>query len=203
MTTKKGTTKTAAAKKAPAKRRKTTKRTSKKAAPKRGRRSKLTPTLQASIEQHIIDRVPPVVAAQCEGISERTYHTWMARGRRHEDSDEEVPKEDRPFVAFFAAVTRARALAEARALQSVRGSIDKHGNEQHGTWWLERAHPERWGHKVTVELREQALDHVIARLREGLDPTTFQRCMAVLSGERSGEGTRGGEEEQEAPLPLH
>ena len=169
---------------------------------KRGGRSKLTDAMRDAIVAHIEKSLHPEVAAQCEGISTRSYFGWMARGRAAFEADEDgegFEESEVPFFAFFTAVTRAVAMAEANTLEGVRSAIDVTGNDINGKWLLERKHPERWGNKITIELRDQATTHVIERLRQGLDSETFRRCVAVLSGT----GSDDARDEEEAPLPLH
>lgn len=184
--------------------------TKKKAKPKRGRPSLLTDERRDAIVQHIEESLHPEVAAQCEGISPRTFMLWMARGKaafEQDENGEDFDESDVPYFAFYAAVTRAKALAEKNTLNDVRSALDTTGNALNAKFLLERRFGERWGNKLTVDVRDQAAEHVIELLREGYlrsgqDTATFEECLGFLCG-TSGSSESEADHEDEGPLPLH
>jgi hypothetical protein len=96
-------------------------------------------------------------------------------------------EEEGAYRDFFDSVTRAEAEFEAGELERVRNSFDKDGNPAHARWLLERRQRERWGQSIDVRVRDEAVDQVLARLRAGLDPETYARCVGVLvAGEGEG-----------------
>jgi transposase len=143
-----------------------------------GRPSKLTPELADAIVTRIRDGNFPEVAAQCEGIHRSTYYGWMQRGEAEEEG---------AYRDFFDSVARAEAEFEAGELERVRKSFDKDGNPAHARWLLERRQRERWGQSIDVRVRNDAIDAVLGRLRAGLDPATFARCLELLA-DGEGEG---------------
>lgn len=104
---------------------------------KKGRRTKLTPQLQAEICHLIAAGNLYCVAAVANGIHRTTFFNWMNKGRN----------EDEPtvFRDFFDAVERASAEAECANVFIVRMAAEK--DWRASAWWLERRHPLRWGRK--------------------------------------------------------
>jgi transposase len=143
-----------------------------------GRPSKLTPALAAAIAERVRNGNFPDVAAQCEGVGKSTFYAWMSRGQAETEG---------PFRDFAESVTRAEAEFESTQLDAVRVAVDRDGNKANAKWLLERRQRDRWGQSIDVRVQSEAVDRVLARLREGLDPEAYARCLDVLDSDE-GEG---------------
>jgi transposase len=75
------------------------------------------------------------------GIGEATYHQWMAKGR---DGRE-------PYTEFVERMDKARARAVLDNLAIIRTAA-QNGQWQAAAWFLERAYPQQWGRRTTVEV---------------------------------------------------
>lgn len=144
--------------------------------------------LNAALTKRITRRIErgnyPETAAEAEGIPARTFWEWMRQGR---DGRE-------PYIAFVAAVDRARARAEADLVEVIRkGDTKTRKVARAAGWLLERTRSKRFGavirHRVEDEL-ERMLD-VAARV---LAPGDFRRlCEALAAADREAEtGEVGG-----------
>jgi len=96
---------------------------------------------------------PACVAA---GISERTGHAWLSRGRRDEQLLESSSKAvllDESFLHFLQSIRTAEATLEIEILAMWRKHCEK------SAWacmkFLERRFPQRWGKHTTAPYREQ------------------------------------------------
>lgn len=140
-----------------------------------GRPTKLTPELHAVIVASIEGGNYAETAAALAGIHRDTFYGWMERGRRGEQ----------PFADFSDAVTRARAKAEADAVETVRaGMADPKTGAERAQWYLERTAPDRFARrdKVIVEnLVNEELTAAMARLRERLPSEVFQQVIDALA----------------------
>lgn len=114
-------------------------------------------------------------AAEYNDISERTYHEWVKRGREAiehaEKTDTEVPYDERPFAEFAAAVRPARIAGAAVHLANLRTlALDERTSDsarvRASTWILERAYPETYSRRDTVELTGPT--------GEGAEPITIE-----------------------------
>jgi hypothetical protein len=94
-------------------------------------------------------------------------------------------EESGAYRDFFDLVTRAEAEFEDATLAQVRSAVDQQGNAKNAAWLLERRNRERWGQSIDVRVRNEAIDAVLGRLRAGLDPAAYARCMELLA---TGEG---------------
>lgn len=81
-------------------------------------------------------------AAASAGLSERSVYRWLERGRAE---DEQETHGD--YWHIWHAIETARFIAEDRALASIRTAIGS-GSWRAAAWWLERAHPTRWGRQA-------------------------------------------------------
>jgi hypothetical protein len=81
---------------------------------KRGRRTKLTPTLQRRLCKIIA--MPCTIRSACEatGTGEATFFEWLSRGEKGEQ----------PFAEFTEAVMRARGDGKTKILRSIWDSDD-------------------------------------------------------------------------------
>lgn len=100
-----------------------------------GRPTKLTPALQREIVRHLKRGNYREPVARFVGITERTFHGWMARGQAATEG---------VYHAFFQAVMKAEEEAEVLAVARVKN--------KHPEWWLERKYPERWARRGLIEL---------------------------------------------------
>jgi len=138
-----------------------------------GRVPKLTPAVQTAICNAVQVGVPVTQAAQLVGVGRSTVLLWLQRGDPHHSA---WPKAI--YTEFLDAVTRAKAIDEARRLarleQAGRGGAVIHEKiTQYGdgrivtertyappewrcdTWYLEHAFPDRWGRRVQADLSLQ------------------------------------------------
>lgn len=109
--------------------------------------SKLTPERHAKIVKDLADGAYAKVAALANGVNDRTYRDWMARGRdaaRYEYGGAVDPA-DQPYVNFHDAVKEAEAKAEMLAIGRIQKAAET--TWQAAAWYLERKHSDRWGRK--------------------------------------------------------
>ncbi len=138
---------------------------------------------------HVRRGVTPYVAAELEGVPRSTHYDWMRWGKEGHE----------PYLAYSETV--ARAVAEWRATLETQVSDHAVTLSNSGTvdtktaqFILERRFKEDYGRTLQLEANANAVREIIARLREGLDPSTFQRVLGILdpegSAEPENEGTR-------------
>lgn len=140
------------------------------------------PAITEAFVEAFKECLPIGTACELAGVSRPTYHAWMAAGEEGAQ----------PYADFLAAVRRARAEGEQQRLKQVREGVNGSGipDWRANAWILERRYPDKYGASVTVrKAEENALELIIDRLREGLDPETFARCLVVIVGEGGEEGT--------------
>jgi len=122
---------------------------------KRGRPSLCNPDRTATIAR--LMRAGNYFDCACEfaGISERTGHRWLKRGREAleaaGDDLEAVPEEEKPYVEFWRATREARRTAEARNVAIIQDAAKS--DWRAAAWWLEKALQQTWGEK------RQKLEH--------------------------------------------
>jgi len=150
-----------------------------------GRPTKLTPVLSKDIVRLIAEGNYISTACQANGISSNTYDNWLNWGEEGRE----------PYLAFFIAIKRAEAEAEARRVARVEaagiggnlvrkktittkdGSVIEDEQFAQPQWLadmthLERRHPDRWGRKdrTRVDINERksiTITHVEIVLNEG------------------------------------
>ena len=119
---------------------------------------KLTPEVIAGFRQIILEGNFRAVAAKRLGIGQRTFHRWMALGKKYPDG---------VYGRLRQAVLEAEAAAERLAVRGVL--LAGHTEDaRHLEWWLERKYPERWG-RGRGEL--VALTREVAELRKMIGAT--------------------------------
>lgn len=158
------------------------------------------PGLTERIAGRVRGGAHPFSAAGAEGVPERTFSRWMARGESEAEQEDETP-----YARLWLAVTRARSEAVASSEAELHDPLpcgedgradNTRVNAKHK--WLAANEPERWGQKIDVRVRSEAVEHVLDRLRTGLDPATYERVLECLAhGE--GPGTAG----EDAQERLH
>lgn len=135
--------------------------------------------------------LPVATACELAGISEATYYGWMSAGEEGVE----------PYSDFFETVTQARARGEQGMVDVLHlAALQKTDAEGNATgavdwkaaaWLLERRFPDRYGQGAMArKAEEKALGVLLERLREGLDPATWARCLAILADE-DGAGSSG------------
>jgi len=95
-----------------------------------------------------------------EGIHKDTFYDWLHRGERGWETDIKGG-----YVEFSDAVKKAVAIVETLTVADLRKGPQ---NWQSKAWWLERRHPDRWGNRQKMPVRDlknySALaDRVLAR----------------------------------------
>lgn len=116
---------------------------------KHGRRTKLTPEMQANIVKLIKAGNYVETACNAVGISDVTYYNWLNRG----DDGEE------PYLSFFKAIKKAEAMGETISIGIItKASLE---NWQAAAWRLERRNFQKWGRKAQVDVSVKDLDKQI------------------------------------------
>jgi len=123
-----------------------------------GRKSKLTPEMQAKIVSYLQGGTYIETAAAAAGIGKRTLFRWL-KNATEKGCD---PK----YKAFADAVEKAQAAANLRDVTLISHAAKK--DWRAAAWRLERRHPKRWGtvqrHEVSgpdgkaVEVKSKPMD---------------------------------------------
>lgn len=134
------------------------------------RPTKLTPDVHAKIVGLLRAGNYVETAAAAAGVDARNVRRWLARGARGEE----------PFAQFARDVDAAQGEAEARDVIML-GKAAESGEWRAAAFRLERRHPERWGQRIEMRVKEQAVEQVLDVLRTRLDPETYERVLAALA----------------------
>jgi transposase len=102
--------------------------------------SKFTKARRRAIIESLRAGNHPRVAAQVNGVAERTLQEWLQKGR----TDGAEPR----YRQFVADVEEAEAFAEAESLGKWRASDDWRAHME----YLARKHPERWAKRQNVDV---------------------------------------------------
>lgn len=131
-----------------------------------GRPSRLTPDIQATIIDALLEGAYVETAAQAAGVPVRTLYRWLekaddleATALEHWTSDDEptlndlyelLNPADWAYVDFRHAMKSAEAAGELELLRLVKGG---HGRQPWQAYMtvLERKHPARWGRRLEVK----------------------------------------------------
>jgi len=111
-----------------------------------GRKSMLSPELQAQFLQMLRAGNYIEIATRAVGISRQTFYEWMERGKS------DAP-DDAQYRELREAVAVARAEGEVRAVAHIASAARE--NWQAAAWLLERQYPDRWG-RASVRTRDEA-----------------------------------------------
>jgi hypothetical protein len=103
---------------------------------KRGRPSKLSPTIQETVCKFIAQGNYVSVACAAAGISPDALSDWRKRGASGEE----------PYAAFVAALEAAEIEAETRMVNIITSSAPE--DWRAAAHWLGRARPARWSRSV-------------------------------------------------------
>ncbi len=114
--------------------------------PRRGR-----PPGTGKLDEAMIERICTAIAAgnylktaaALAGVSPGTASAWITMGKR--DDSPEI------YRLFASEVQKARAIAEARAVQHIMRAAGE-GQWTGSAWYLERTNPDEWGKKERVEV---------------------------------------------------
>ena len=114
-----------------------------------GRPPKLTPEVQAKIEQALRAGNYREVAARFAGVSSPTLKAWYAEGKKQSDKGRSSK-----FKDFYAAVNKAEADAETLVVGRLMAAAAHDVKAM--AFWLERKHSQRWGRKDTLNAKVDA-----------------------------------------------
>ncbi|MCY0923561.1 MULTISPECIES: hypothetical protein [unclassified Streptomyces] len=116
-----------------------------------GRPTKLTPKRADHIVKVARAGLTVRLTAHYAGVSERTYMTWMARGRTateaREDGEPAYPV-DTPYVRLYERVSEARAHLALKALLQLEKRADE-GDTRAIIWKLDRLYRDDYGQQGT------------------------------------------------------
>lgn len=153
------------------------------------------PDLTERIAERVRTGSTPHEAAGAEGVPGRTFSRWLSHGENEAEHGATSP-----YSALWLAIARARAEAIATAESEMRQPIADADGRTDGARvgavhkWLAANAREKWGAQVDVRIRSEAVEHVLERLRAGLDPATYERvleCLAGGEGESAAQGDAG------------
>ncbi len=110
------------------------------------------------------------VAAETNGIAEKTYYEWIKRGEAALAADEgERDSRENEYAQFVEKVRTAEALAEADAVQKLIEADDWRAQME----YLARRYPERWAKRENVDVTTKGQPirtvEVVRTVREGED----------------------------------
>ena len=134
-----------------------------------GRKTKLTPEVQAKVCALL--RAGNYFDASCQaaGITEQTGYNWINRGESACSGK---------FFDFFEAVKRASAEGEAANVTVIKIASEKHWTA--AAWLLERRFPGKWGRRVQ-EINAK-VEHDIV---DGTDEERIDRIAEMLERARA------------------
>jgi choline dehydrogenase-like flavoprotein len=116
--------------------------------------------LQPDLEQTLLDYIrigtPVRVAVASAGVSERSFYSWVNRGRAERERLATVKgakqnASEVVFVQFLQSVERAKAEAITKKVAVIAKSGND-GDWRAAAWWLERQMPEEFGKTDRVEI---------------------------------------------------
>jgi len=96
--------------------------------------AKLTPAIVKAVLGNIAAGNYISTACTAAGITQKTFHNWLERGRSAPDTI---------YSEFLLLAEKARAAAEAANVRIIKRAADT--NWTAAAWLLERQYPERWG----------------------------------------------------------
>ena len=112
-----------------------------------GRPPKLNEQIIEEICDHIHQGTSLAKAANLAGVSESTFHRWMASGMKSEANS--------LTRVLYERVTEAIELSEYELLQYLHVSLEEDRNWKVATWLLERRFPEKYGKVNKTEISLQ------------------------------------------------
>lgn len=128
--------------------------------PTTGRRTILTPELQAEIITVISAGNYYSTACKYVGIPESTFYNWLSRGQleldRMIEAEKQTGEDEKPreseiiFLEFLEAVQKADAQGEVSAVLALKSHFKK--SHQAPLAYLERKHANNWGRKDKLDV---------------------------------------------------
>lgn len=150
---------------------------------KHGRRTKCTEEVVRQIFVHIArDGATAKDAIAMAGIGEPAYYKWMRRGRKERDrlvslgvegdykDSELVDPNELPYLVLLEAVDKAIPMRKAILVQRIRTAGKDPRNWTANAWLLERLHPEEFGRKTRLDVRQvDWRDEVVELIKQGVE----------------------------------
>lgn len=131
----------------------------------------LTDDLSIEIARHLIEGLSIADACALSGISERSYHNWIARG---EDGEE-------PFVQFVLLTRAARAEGRQKHVRTI-GNASSSGDWKAAAFFLERSDPANWGRKDELKAEHSGPDGGPIPLDVDVTKMTSEQLRAIVEG---------------------
>lgn len=131
------------------------------------RNTKLTPDLQEKICKALKHGHPLHTAAPLAGVTVRTAHSWLARGRKEDNriaGGEEADQDEAIYLDFLIATGEARSQAVDRVLQNLVSEADE--NPKVSQWLLSHYLS---GSRVKTEEMEERIATLEASMKEALE----------------------------------
>jgi hypothetical protein len=149
------------------------------------RPTKLTAELQAEVVSQVSAGKPLEAVCESVGIDDSTIRKWRGLLQRGEASDD--------VVAFFTALTRARAVGQLTLLDRVLAGDQKgesNGKAKGAQWLLERLWPNKYAPRLNVKLEEglEVLLNDVERVCGSKDCGCYEAILARLAAREAGEG---------------
>ena len=132
-----------------------------------GRHSKLTPDIQDKICKALKLGHPLNTAAPLAGVTVRTAHNWLARGRKEDRriaGEETADPDEAIYLDFLLAVEEAKSQAVDRVLQNLVSAADQ--NPKVAQWLLAHYLSGSW---VKSEEMEERIATLEAFMKEALE----------------------------------
>lgn len=114
--------------------------------PTRGRPTKLTPEVEATILEAIGKGASRVAAAAIAQVSEHSLKDWLSRGEGHDPDRPAVE----PYIAFATKLRRQEAALQRDLVQRLVDAANG-GSLDAAKWVLERRFPHDFGNRVKTE----------------------------------------------------
>lgn len=123
-----------------------------------GRPSKFTPERCAAIIDSVSKYVPYEIAAVANGISERTFYSWMEQGK--DDLDNDIDSE---FSRFLQAIKSAE---QNKIITNAGNIAAKDDKWQADGWLLERRHWKHFSNNAPLVELNKRLDELEAAKKD-------------------------------------
>lgn len=144
-----------------------------------GRKTKLTPELQARMVEFVAAGNYLSTAAAACGVAESTVHGWIARGRRSKSGI---------YLEFLESIKKASAEAESKAVGHVLAAAELPTYWQAAATFLERRFKSRWARSDRNRTRLDVYDWREAARKDGHDPEKLLEAAVKAIEVASGAG---------------
>lgn len=156
----------------------------------KGRRSLFTPQVADGIVLAIRAGVPMGVAAESQGVSDKTMYDWLRAGRGEPSKIDPSPEMLEQLRDFSERVAVARAEAHVMAVGTIRQAIAK-GNWQAALAWIKLRYPQHYAERMEVTGPGGGpIAMEIAQALEGLTEDELASIEAHLASSGDPEPTR-------------